>query len=329
MLILHGKKNFRVPTFAESVPVREAFDVAKSRAISGNPDLVYCQSYVQCQRQLAGWDGPCVVPLGGTMDFEGDRAKQYGKILTQNGNRTLAFMSEWLMGDFERRGLDCGAGAHMIWLPGGHWGMDHTTPGVRVDRFHEKDDYSLGDPPTVIMSLTLSKSVVLGRWQKCRGIPVFLDAVGDVARKHGARFVCAGLIEEGFPHLDEWKRKHNFAFVRSHWKVDAVDAWPGMLASADVFAHPSLYDGWARAPAEAMCAAVPAMMFGGPGIPHIGDTLIWCDPERPDDIARELDDLLNSEELRRIVGKRQRAEALELTERHRGDLAEVLLGALQ
>lgn len=329
LLVLHGKVNFNMPTFAESTPVRKAFDVTKARTITGRPDVVYCQSYVQCLGQLKRWDGPCVVPLGGIMEFKSGKAKRYGRVLTQNKNRTLAFMSEWLMNDFLRRDLDCGAGACLTYLPHGHWGMDHAISGVKVNRFRKKDNYSLGNPPTVIMSLTLSASVVFGRWQKCRGIPIFLNAVKDVAEKYNVRFICAGLMEKGFPYLDEWREKYNFTFVKSHHKVDKIDAWPDRLAEADVFVHPSMYDGWARAPAEAMCAAIPAMMFSGPGIPHIGDTMIWCDPESPETVAQTLDKLLESESMRRDVSEMQHAEALKLTDRHRGDLAKILLGALE
>lgn len=328
LLVLHGKKNFEIPTFAESAPVRKGFDITKTQAITGKPDLVYCQSYVQCRAQLTGWTGPCVIPLGGTMDFEGSKAKQYGKVLTQNKNRTLTFMSEWLMDDFNRRRLDCGEGAHMTYLPGGHWGMDHTISGVQVSRFHEKNNYRLGDPPTVLMSLTLSGSIELGRWQKCRGIPIFLDAVKSVTEKYQARFICAGMREKDFPYLNRWERDYNFLSVRSHYKVDAVDKWPDRLVAADVFVHPSLYDGWARVPAEAMCAAIPVMMFGGPSIPQTGDTVVWCDPDDPLDTAHVLDGLLGDQDLRENIGKTQRAEALMLTERHRGDLAKVMLGAL-
>jgi glycosyltransferase involved in cell wall biosynthesis len=333
LLILHGRKFFEMPTFAESKPVFDRFEVSKSKVLEGDPDIVYCQSFLQCGVELKKWKGPCVIPIGGYPWEFGDKktgawnTDKIGKLLTQNENRVVVFMSRWLVTEFKRREMDAGRGALVTYLPRGHWGMDHIISGVPPDRFIEKTDYALSDPPNVVMSINLAD--VTWRKMKLAGIPIMLDAVRDVARKHGVRFTCYGIRADNFPYLDEWREKYNFRSIRSHYKHDDIDMWPKHLHAADVFVHPSMYDGWGRAVADAMCTGVPTMVLNATAPPEIGDTLLVRDPEDAEGMALTLDGLLKDEDVRKKIGRSHRREAIELTEEHRGDLSEVLLMAAE
>jgi glycosyltransferase involved in cell wall biosynthesis len=77
------------------------------------------------------------------------------------------------------------------------------------------------------------------------------------------------------------------------------------LASAGVFARPSLSEGLGSAFLEAMGARVPVVASAVGGIPdivHEGRTGLLCDPKSPEDIARAISKLMTNQELReRIV----------------------------
>jgi len=328
LFILHGVKYPRIPTFAESSVVREKFDVVgKGQVVEGNPDVVYCQSYLQCKRQLIRWGGPCVIPVGGILwNFKPHRAESIGRLLTQNRRRTPLFISEWLKREFIKRGLGHSQQSRVRHLTHGHWGMDHTINGVQPNRFRSKVDYSLGGSPIVVMSMTLSDEE--WQWRKCRGMQIFMKAVKDVAKEYNARFVWAGQMKRSFSDTAEkWKREYGVAFIESHYKKDKVDRWPDILESASVFVHPSLYDGWGRVVADAMCAAVPTIVFDACALPTIGKTPLVVDPKSTGAIVGALRSLLASKDRRESLGRAHRKEALALTEAHRGDLAKILMEA--
>jgi glycosyltransferase involved in cell wall biosynthesis len=55
---------------------------------------------------------------------------------------------------------------------------------------------------------------------------------------------------------------------------------PGLLAAADVFCYPSLYEGFGLPPLEAMAAGTPALVGRYPAAPEVaGDAALLVDPE--------------------------------------------------
>ncbi len=76
------------------------------------------------------------------------------------------------------------------------------------------------------------------------------------------------------------------------------------LASAGVFARPSLSEGLGSAFLEAMGARVPVVASAVGGIPdivHEGHTGLLCDPQNPEDIARAIIRLMTDTELRQRI----------------------------
>ena len=86
----------------------------------------------------------------------------------------------------------------------------------------------------------------------------------------------------------------------------AREELPRLLASADIFLMPSLWEGFGLAAVEAMNASLPLVVSDVPGLREIvGDDppcAIFVDPESPESIAQALCRLLVSHELRAELG---------------------------
>lgn len=322
LLVLHGSVHFNYPTYAESPIVRSRFDIVKAKKIVGNPDLVFCQSFGQCMNQLMEYGGKKVVHIGGS-PFNDLEKKRLSLILDSLENsRIILCVSKFLANQFkEATGWN-----NIQAYPSGLWGLDHVMTGVVPRRFKRKVKYALGKPPTVMMSMNLFDSAV--KRSKWRGIPIFLEAVKDIAKKHGVKFIFVGRGQPDFSHLGEWKKKYDFNFIRSHHLDDDMDRWPGLLRTADIFAHPSMFDAWGRVVADAMCAGIPCLVFNKSAVPEVGDAPVVCNPDDAHDIAAKFQAMISSGDIREALGLKGHAEAIQKTERHRMDLVKILLEAL-
>jgi len=327
LLVLHGERHFNRLTHAESPAVRERFDVFKSQRVTGRPDVVYCQSYAQSRGPLMKWGGPSMVIVGGNpwhefplMGFP-KRVKTFKAIFEHA--TTVATLSRFLAKQIRPKLKT----DNVRPLPAGLWGVDHVDNGVRPARFPPKKNWRIeSDRPVAITSIKLDNTPL--KRTKWQGIPKFLRAVKDVAKKHNVKFVDSARGDLAFSELPKWRR-YGFEYVRHHHLDDSFDAWPGMLKSSDVFFYPSEYDGWGRVVADAMCAAVPCMVFNRTAPPEIGKSLLLCDPRDPEGIAERFEHLLVDEDFRRSVAARHYLEAMTLTEEHRGDIADMLMDTLE
>jgi glycosyltransferase involved in cell wall biosynthesis len=81
----------------------------------------------------------------------------------------------------------------------------------------------------------------------------------------------------------------------------------GLLASAEFFCYPSLYEGFGLPPLEAMAAGTPALVGNYPAASEVvGDLALIVDRMNPDDIAEKILQLANDARLRRrlaVAGK--------------------------
>ncbi len=74
---------------------------------------------------------------------------------------------------------------------------------------------------------------------------------------------------------------------------------------ADVFLFPTLYEGWASPPLEAMISGTPVVASDIPSLREsTGGCALYVDPRRAEEIARALEELASEEKLRRELSRR-------------------------
>lgn len=85
---------------------------------------------------------------------------------------------------------------------------------------------------------------------------------------------------------------------------------PGLIAGADVFVYPSLYEGFGFPVVQAMASGTPVVTSNTSCLPEIaGDAALLVDPRSPPEIAGAVTRLLESESLRRELAERGRRRA--------------------
>lgn len=320
LLILEGANGPRVTAFCDGPAVNEAFEVERSGVLEGSPDLVYCQTYGQRNSfdQLKKWGGPYVLHVGGDIwdeRRERKRADTLSDVMrTMYRAAKVVCVSEFLAGVVRD---NLGGCDHVVSLPGGLWGTDHTNRGIDPSRFEPKTDYAIKGRPLVVMNINLT---VRRKW---RGVPVFMEAVQGVLREHDALIVCVGKVKGNAKMARQWE---------AAWGLHVIPPskrWPELLRQADVFVHPSMFDGFPRSLAEVCCVGLPAVVFHTAGAPEVSDEAVMVLPTATEYMAAVLGDFLSRKDMRRHIGRAMCAEALEKTEKHRGDYADLLLKVLE
>jgi glycosyltransferase involved in cell wall biosynthesis len=92
------------------------------------------------------------------------------------------------------------------------------------------------------------------------------------------------------------------------------DTLPGLLAAAEIFCYPSMYEGFGLPPLEAMAAGTPAIVGRYSAAQEVvGDAALLVDPTDVDAIADALVRLARDDELRRSLRFAGRAHAAGFT----------------
>ncbi len=146
--------------------------------------------------------------------------------------------------------------------------------------------------------------VAVGTIEPRKNLSTLLDAWRDVARDlDGWTLVLAGPKGWG-PELPETP-----GVLPIGWVGD--ETLPGLLAAADVFCYPSLYEGFGLPPLEAMAAGTPAIVGRYPAAEEVlGDAAWLVDPADAGGFAEALRTLATDEGRRRsqaLAGKAQAA----------------------
>jgi glycosyltransferase involved in cell wall biosynthesis len=212
-----------------------------------------------------------------------------------------------------------GQSNNVFWMPGGLWGTEHTRWGINPHRFFNKIDYNVKNELNVIMNISLTIE------RKWKGLPLFLRTMRGI---ENVKFHCYGKIN----NLESKVRNMIFQDMNSklHFFGYTKD-WPKRLNTADIFVHPSLFDGFPRCVAEAMCSGLPILSYNIHGISVVSPkkNILLCDPMNKNSVMNNFHKLKTDENFRRELGTRARDEAMELTEKHRGDFARLMLNALK
>lgn len=96
------------------------------------------------------------------------------------------------------------------------------------------------------------------------------------------------------------------------WTGD--ETLPGLMAAADVFCYPSLYEGFGLPPLEAMAAGTPCIVGAYPAAGEVvGDAALIVDPRAADELREGMVRLATDEPLRRSLAVKGRARATTYT----------------
>jgi alpha-1,3-rhamnosyl/mannosyltransferase len=96
------------------------------------------------------------------------------------------------------------------------------------------------------------------------------------------------------------------------WVAD--ETLPGLLAAAEIFCYPSLYEGFGRPPLEAMATGTATLVGSyAAGEEVLGDAALYVDSQDVDDITRGFETLASDGGLRRRLTVAGRARAARYT----------------
>ena len=85
---------------------------------------------------------------------------------------------------------------------------------------------------------------------------------------------------------------------------------PAIYANASLFVYPSRYEGFGIPVLEAMNQGTPVITAKTSSLPEVGgDSVLYCDPEDPKDIAMVMQNVLLHEKLRETLSQRGKERA--------------------
>jgi len=149
--------------------------------------------------------------------------------------------------------------------------------------------------------------LALGTIEPRKNLPRLLEAWGIVRSElEGWRLVIAGPRGWG----EELPETENVILAG---RV-AEETLPGLLAAAEIFCYPSLYEGFGLPPLEAMAAGT-AVVAGAyrAATEVLGDAAMLVDPQSAEALAEALRGLAEDADARRRLAMRGRARALTYT----------------
>jgi glycosyltransferase involved in cell wall biosynthesis len=155
--------------------------------------------------------------------------------------------------------------------------------------------------------------LAVGTLEPRKNLPRLIEAFVSLpeAVRDGRRLVLVGSRGWSNAELDAMVRRHERE-VRVLGFVSDEDL-PGLLAGAQVFAYPSLAEGYGLPVAEAMAAGVAVLTSDRSSLPEVaGDAALLVDPSDVQAIAAGLERLLCDDSLRNELAAkgRRRAEGM-------------------
>jgi len=179
-----------------------------------------------------------------------------------------------------------------------------TPEGVNPSFF---DAEPLSEAELDALSISKPFAIAVGTLQPRKNLFRLLDAWRKVATQlTGWTLALVGQQGEGPPIPD------SPGVTRTGWVDDRH--LHGLLASAEFFCYPSLYEGFGLPPLEAMAAGTPALVGDYPAaLEVVGDLGLIVDRTNPDDIAEKILQLAQDDRLRQRLAVEGRAHAATFT----------------
>jgi glycosyltransferase involved in cell wall biosynthesis len=138
-----------------------------------------------------------------------------------------------------------------------------------------------------------------GQWTRHRNLGRLLEALSAVNRATGARLVLLGPLNRAFRDVEALIARLGLGDIVHPLGFVPDEDLPAALAAADVFAFPSLVEGFGLPPLEAMACGVPVAASNAPPMPEVlADAPAYFDPRDPAEIASVLIRLLEDPEER-------------------------------
>ena len=163
----------------------------------------------------------------------------------------------------------------------------------------------LSDATLALLGLTRPFAVAVGTIEPRKNLLRLLEAWG-LAKLDGWKLAIAGPKGWG----SDLPRAEDVVLLGRI----GDETLPGLLAAADVFCYPSLYEGFGLPPLEAMAAGTPALVGRYPAAEEVlGDSALLVDPTDVDAIVAGLLALAREAPLRRRLASAGRARAAEFS----------------
>jgi glycosyltransferase involved in cell wall biosynthesis len=191
--------------------------------------------------------------------------------------------------------------------------------GVEYDRFNKS--YTEDEKSKVREKYNLPKNYILymGTLEPRKNIESIIEAFEIFKREDGlanqkVKLVIAGkkgwLFESIFNLVDRLNLKDEVIFTDY---VDENDK-PLIYNMASVFLFPSLYEGFGIPVLEAMASSVPVITSNVSSLPEVaGDAAILVAPKDIESIARQMNEILINEELKKDLVKKGHEQAKKFT----------------
>lgn len=159
-------------------------------------------------------------------------------------------------------------------------------------------------------------------------IGVILEAIPLVLERYPEqRFLIAGPKAEAFPRIEQMVARLGIE-DRVRFTGRITDAQKlELLRGAQIYLQPTLHEGFGVAIAEAMSCGLPVITSAVGAVPEVvGDCAVFVDPDRPEQMAEAIIQLLADPECRARLGRasRRRIEELFAYEKRKARLAEIL-----
>jgi glycosyltransferase involved in cell wall biosynthesis len=142
---------------------------------------------------------------------------------------------------------------------------------------------------------------------------VLIDAFIKLRERKGPdlTLVLAGLVDEQLRESVQGGRCcEKIKFL--HYVPDSE--LPLLFQGAKIFVFPSIYEGFGLPVLEAMASGVPVLSSNATSLPEvIGEAGIYFNPSNRDELVQKLVDLLENEDLQRVLSKAGEKQARRFT----------------